>query len=237
MALTGALPMMTPYEGALHKKWSEAVDLRQHLLNGRLTTGEAPAPEEQLLETLIQQINCTNQSFIGQLQRYQELTELRHQLAVGADASVRQLTGQLWNDIGYQFREGTVANDMLKVLCQKIHRFPLPSFPICRRKPLIHKAIYLYEDSYTQLGQYFNWLVELLKVIRFTPIRPHWGLHELQTIARQYDALNQRVRQEAETVQTLQQTQVFQYKQLAQAMKAARGRLLVQKRQSRRHAE
>ncbi|WP_420148983.1 hypothetical protein [Spirosoma sp.] len=222
---------MTPYEASLRKKLTQAITLNSALSKWRTVTGYDSVSEESILQTLIQQIEAVNQQFDNQLQQYQALSERRHHLAAESDDCVKKITCRLWEDIGSQFRGGTVANDLLKILCQKILRFPLPGFPVSKRNPLQYKTVRLYEDSFALLGQYFGWLIDLLSVVNFDPVRPPHCLDELRNRAAQFNTLSQQLMQEAEELRNLQLKQDQLYKQLNQAMRIAKGRLVVYKRE------
>lgn len=224
---------MTPYEVSQRKKLSQATELTCALSNWRKMAGYDSGSEESILQTLIQQIETTNQHFDEQLERYRSLAEKRRQLASESDDCIKKLTDRLWEDISYQFRGGTVANDLLKILCQKIHRFPLPDFPVSNRNPLHYKTVRLHEDSFALLSQYFGWLVDLLLVVKFTPIRPFHCLEKLSEHATQFNTLTQQGIHEAETLRKLQLTKDQLYKQLYQAVRTAKGRLLLYKRETR----
>lgn len=221
---------MTPYEASLRKKLTQAIELKYALEKWREKAGYKSVSEESILQTLIQQIEIVNQQFDDQLQHYEKLSEQRRQLAIGSEDCIKSLTNQLWEDIGYQFRPGTVANDLLKILCQKIQRFPLPEFPISRRNPLDYKTVRLYEDSFALVGQYFGWLVDLLKIVTFTPIRPSYCLDEFRNRVLQYNELTKQVSQEAEMLRGQQLTKDQIYKQLNQTIRATKGRLVIYKR-------
>lgn len=224
---------MTPYEGALTKKLTQAIELNDNLSKWVKTIGRPEPPEESILYGLIQRIEQTNQQFDRQLCRYGELTDQRSRFAQESENGIKFLTNRLWEDSNYQFKSGTVANDLIKILYQKIYRLPLPSFPVNRRRPVLCKEVRLYEDSYALLGQYFGWLVDLLQLVDFTPIRPPYCLKELRQQAEQFNQLTGRIAIESETLRNLQSTQHQLYKQLNQAMGAVRGRLLAYKREAR----
>ncbi|GAB4025435.1 hypothetical protein [Spirosoma koreense] len=227
---------MTPYEASLERKLSKAVELSSTLSAWCQRVGFGASAEEAILVKLIQQIDSTNRLFEDQLQRYEALAEKRQRMAEASESGLKLLTRHLWEDAGYQFRTGTVANDLLKILCQKILRFALPAFPVSRRAPLLCKTVRLYEDSYDLLGQYFSWLIDLLEVVRFAPVRPPYRLAELRDWARQYHTLSVQIRQEAELLRNHQLTKDQLYKQLNQTMRTAKGRLLIYKRDSRQMA-
>lgn len=222
---------MTPYEGALTKKLTQAIELSDNLSRWVNTFGGDAPPEMPILQALIQRVETTNQQFENQLTLYRALAEKRRQVAQESDDSIKRLNDHLWEDVGYQFKGGTVANDLIKVLYQKIHRLPLPPFPVNRRKPVLCNEVRLHEDSYALLGQYFSWLIDLLQLVRFTTIRPPYCLNELREQATQFVVLTQQVTRESETLRNLQLTQNLLYKQLNQAMSAVRGRLLTCKRE------
>ncbi|MBD2756742.1 hypothetical protein [Spirosoma validum] len=224
---------MTPYEVSLRKKLSQAAELSCTLSNWKKMAGYDSVSEESILQALIQQIETTSQHFDDQLERYRNLSEKRRRLASESDDCIKKLTDRLWEDISYQFRGGTVANDLLKILCQKIHRFPLPDFPVSRRNPLHYKTVRLHEDSYALFGQYFGWLVDLLLVVKFTPVRPPHCLEKLSEQAAQFNVLTQQVMLEAETLRKLQLTKDQLYRQLYQSVRTAKGRLLLYKRETR----
>jgi hypothetical protein len=224
---------MTPYEGALAKKLTQATELSDNLLRWVKTTGRSSPPEEPILRSLIQQIEQTNRQYNRQLHWYEELTDKRNRLVQESENGIKSLTDRLWEDSCYQFKSGMVANDLIKVLYYKIHRLPLPAFPVNRRRPVLCKEVRLYEDSYALLGQYFGWLIDLLQLVNFTPIRPPYCLKSLRQQANQFNLLTVQVAKESETMRNLQLTQHQLYKQLNQAMGAVRGRLLTYKREAR----
>ncbi|GAB4023238.1 hypothetical protein [Spirosoma koreense] len=224
---------MTPYECVQAKKLNQAIELAQSLANWRKRTGVDSFPEEALLQALIQRIEHTNGQFDRQLRHYQALAERRKQCVLAPDDSIRHTTSRLWEAIDRQFETGTVTHDLLRVLSQKIQRFPLPDFPVSRRKPVQGKDIHLYEDSYTLLGQYFSWLVELLQLVDFRPDRPTYYLHELSNQANAYNELTRQVGQEAITLRNLELTTTYLHKQLNQTVRAARRCVLTTKHDAR----
>ncbi|MVM29239.1 hypothetical protein GO755_04280 [Spirosoma sp. HMF4905] len=225
---------MTPYESALSKKLSQAIELSSSLTKWANATGNDFPPEESILQALIQHIQFANRQFEEQWQRYWELCEKRRQLAHESEDGIKPINERLWDDIGYQFKGGTVANDLIKILYLKIHRLQLPVFPANRRKPVLYKDLRLHEDSYALLGQYFSWLLDLLQIVDFIPVNPSYCLKEFREQARQFNVLTQEVTQEAEILRTIQLTQSHLYKQLNQVMNTVRGRLLTYKRDTKR---
>jgi hypothetical protein len=225
---------ITPYEGALVKKLIQAIDLNTSLAKWVDAAGTDFPPEAPVLQALIQRIELTNQQFDEQWYRYWELCEKRRQFVNEPEDGIKLINERLWEDISYQFKGGTVANDLLKVLYLKIHRLQLPSFPANRRKPVIYKDLRLHEDSYALLGQYFSWLLDLLQIVSFRPKTPFCCLEEYRERACQFNRLTQEVTQAAEVLRTIQLTQHQLYRQLNQVMTAARGRLLAYKREAKR---
>lgn len=224
---------MTPYEGSLTKKLTQAIELRTNLAKWTNATGNHVPPEEPLLRALIQRIEAINQQFDEQWQLYWELSEQRRQLALESGTGIKLLNERLWEEIGPQFG-GTVVNDLIKELYLKIHRLPLPRFPLNRRKPLIYKELRLHEDSYALLGQYFYWLLDLLHTVNVTPLTQAFCLKELRENAHQFIQLTQVVNQESDVLRNIQLTQSQLYRQLNQVMSATRGRLLIYKLDAKR---
>ncbi|GAB4042363.1 hypothetical protein [Spirosoma litoris] len=228
---------MTPYESALTKKLTQAIELNSRLTGWVKGDDNDFPPEAPVLQTVIQRIETTNRQLDEQWHRYWELCEQRRQLAYESEGAIKPLNEQLWTDIGYQFKGGTVANDLLKVLYLKIHRLPLPRFPANRRKPVHYKDLRVHEDSYALLGQYFSWLIDLLQIVDFMPITSAYCLAAFREQARQFNMMTQEVTQEAEKLRNMQLTQSHLYKQLNQVMTAARGRLLVYKRETKQEVK
>ncbi|MFD2938246.1 hypothetical protein [Spirosoma flavum] len=222
------------YENTQTKKLTKALGLRDELVRRASLTGTDPAPEAARLQTLIEQIEVTSQQFDRQVDLYWVLAETRRGLANGNDKAIKPLMDPLWKDIICQFRDGTVANDLLKILCQKIQRLLLPTFPVSRKNPAFPKEVRLYEDSYALLGEYFGWLIDLLQIVHFTPNRIRCTLAELQEQAGQFNTLAGQGRQFAETLREIQLTQLLLHRQLDQAIGAARGRMLIYRREARR---
>ncbi|QDK82584.1 hypothetical protein EXU85_29830 [Spirosoma sp. KCTC 42546] len=225
---------MTPYEGSLTKKLTQAIELRASLTKWIAVSGNDVPPEEPVLQALIQRIEAINTQFDEQWQLYWELSEKRRLITQDSRTGIKPQNERLWEEIGHQFKGGTVGNDLIKVLYLKIHHLQLPRFPANRRKPLLYKDLRLHEDSYALLGQYFCWLLDLLQIIGFTPLSQAYCLKELREQVRQFTRLTQEVTQEAETLRNLQLTQHQLYRQLNQVMSAARGRLLTYKREAKR---
>lgn len=225
---------MTPYECVLSKKLTQAIELTDNLSTLVKSIGNKTVDEEPILPALIRQIEATNQQFDNQLLRYRDLYEKRMRLSNGTDGCIKQLTDKLWEDIDYQFKDGTLTNDLIKSLYRKINRLPLHTFPIDKRKPVLHKDVRLHEDTYALLGRYFSWLVDLLPMINFTPVRSAYCLHELRLRASQFNALSQQAMVESEKLRSMQFAQNQLYKQLNQAMSVARGRLQLYKREAQR---
>ncbi len=223
---------MTPYECALTKKLTQAIELNDSLSKLAKAGSNRVAPEAPILQALIREIKSTDQQFDNQLLRYRDLYEKRMQLANGTEGCIKQLNDMLWEDIAYQFKPGTLTNGLIRVIYQKIYRLPLHSFPLAKRKPVLHKDVRLHEDSYALLGRYFSWLIDLLPMINFTPVRSAYCLSELRQRANQFNTLSQQVMNEAETLRSVQFAQSQLYKQLDLAMSAARGRLLLYKREA-----
>ena len=228
--------IMTPYEATLAKKLRQAVDLKHSLLIWRQLTGQDAFSEELILQAIVQRIKVVDQQFDSQLQRYQESSAERKRLACESEDSIKRLTERVWKDIYCQLASNTVVADVVKELYQKIQRFPLPAFPTNRQKPLLYKDVHLHEDSYTFLGQYFCWFIDWLSIVDFTPIRLPYTPQELSIKATHYVTLTQQVRKEADTLQAIQLTKTQLYKQLNQAMKAARKRMQMDKGEIRRFA-
>ena len=225
---------MTPYECVLTKRLTQAIELTDNLSKLIKLTGNEAVPEEPILQALIRQIEVTNQQFDNQLLHYRDLYEKRMRLANGTDGCIKQLNDKLWEDIDYQFKGGTLTNDLIKSLYRKILHVPLHSFPIDKRKPVLHKDIRLHEDAYALLGMYFSWLIDLLPMINFTPVRSAYCLHELRQRASQFNALSQQAMYESEKLRGIQFAQNQLYKQLNQAMSVARERLQMYKREAQR---
>jgi len=221
---------MTPYEGVLTKKLAQAIELGANLTRWVNATGNEFPPEEPVLQALIQRIESTNKLFDEQWHRYWDLSEKRRRFVHEPEGGIKSINERLWVDIGYQFKGGTVANDLLKVLYQKIHRLSLPCFPVTRRKPVLYKDLRLHEDSYALLGQYFSWLLDLLQIVNFSPLISPCCLEDYRVQARQFNALTQEATQAAEILRNSQLTQHHLYRQLNQVMSAARGRMLTYKR-------
>lgn len=224
---------MTPYEGLLTKKLAQAVELGSSLRKWANASGNGSPPEEPVLLALIQRIELANQQFDDQWYRYWEICEKRRQLAYDAERGIKSINERLWEDTGYQFKGGTVANDLIKILYLKIHRLAIPTFPATRRKPVLYKDLRLHEDSYALLGQYFNWLLDLLQIVNFIPVISPYCLKDYREQACQFNTLTQEVSQEAEALRNSQLTQSQLYKQLNQVMSAVRGRLLTYKREAK----
>lgn len=227
---------MFTYESTLTKKLTQAIELRDDLTQWAKDIGYDKAPEELVLQTLVEKIDAAHQRFDSRVEQYWELSEKRIQLASGTEHAIKPLVTIMWRDIVCQFRDGTVANDLLKILCQKIQKFTLPPFPINRKKLAFPKEVRLYEDSYTLLGQYFGWLIDLLHSVQFTPNRTPFTLIELKEQALQFNALTQQGMYKADMLREIQLTQNQSYKQLDQAIQAARGRMLIYRRVAKRIA-
>ncbi len=225
---------MTPYECALSKKLTQAIELNDNLSKLAKADSNGAAPEAPILHALIRQIKTTDQQFDSQLLRYQDLYEKRMRLSNGTDGCIKQLNDMLWEDIAYQFKPGTLTNGLIRVIYRKIYHLPLQSFPLPKRKPVLHKDVRLHEDSYALLGRYFSWLIDLLPMVNFTPVRSAYCLSELRQRANQFNTLSQQVMNEAEMLRSVQFAQSQLYKQLDLAMSAARGRLLLHKREAQR---
>ena len=69
-------------------------------------------------------------------------------------------------------------------------------------------------------------------MINFTPVRSAYCLHELRQRASQFNALSQLAMYESEKLRGIQFAQNQLYKQLNQAMSAARERLQLYKRET-----
>ncbi|WP_461088034.1 hypothetical protein [Spirosoma gilvum] len=225
---------MTPYEGTLAKKMTQAFELGQMMAKWRQRTKLEAFPEELILDSIINRIDQINQQFDVQLHYYQTLTDARRQLTDGSAPGIRQLIDKVWADVCGQFTSDSVANTLLKTLHQKIQRFSLPNFPISQRKPFFYKEIRLYEDSYALLGQYYSWFIDLLSVVNFTPLQAPICLNELRNQAHEFNAQTVQIMEEAEKLKNLQLARNHLFKLLNQAVVAARGRLLTYKQEAYR---
>ncbi|WP_020595921.1 hypothetical protein [Spirosoma panaciterrae] len=223
---------MTPYEGTLAKKLTQAFELGQMMAKWRQRCKREAFPEETILESIIGRIDQINQQFDEQLHTYQTLTEARKEVASGSTAGIRQVIDTVWADVCHQSTSDSIANLLLKNLHQKIQRFALPPFPISRRKPFFYKEIRLYEDSYALLGQYYTWFIDLLSVVNFSPLHEPVCLNTLRNQAHEFNRQTTQIMEEAEKLKNLQLARDYLFKLLNQATVAARGRLSAYKQEA-----
>ncbi|MBN8820651.1 MULTISPECIES: hypothetical protein [unclassified Spirosoma] len=225
---------MTPYEGTLAKKLTQAFELGQMMAKWRQRSKQEAFPEELILESIINRIDQINQQFDEQLHEYQTLTDARKEVANGSVSGIRQVIDRVWTDVCDQSTSDSVATSLVKNLHQKIQRFTLPAFPINGRKPFFYKEIRLYEDSYALLGQYYSWFIDLLIVVNFSPLHESVCLNTLRQQAHEFNRQTKQIMEEAEKLKNLQLARDYLFKLLNQATVAARGRLSAYKQEAYR---
>lgn len=217
---------MTPYERTLHEKLIRATKL-EHRLTKR-ANGQY-FPELLDLQRLIQEIDVKNRQVDQHLQRYESMASNRWTLAKGSAEAIDQITDELWADARLQFVRGSVAYDLVRILYKKIKSMPLPVFPINRRKPVQWYDVFLFEDSFALLGNYFSWFLSVLQTVGFLPVKKKRAFSLLLEFSSQYITLSQQVRQKAEQLRQVESEQAELYAQLRLTSTAVNKRLMALK--------